>query len=219
VDRREIPLEHARGRHVLHIGLGGAIEDQARIARFAASDLQRSLHGRLSLVAGELAGLDINAATVEAMQAQVPGRYIVGDIADSVTADAIGTRFEIILFLEVIQDVPDLRRALLNVKKMLNDDGELIVSACNAYCADRFAKMFFGYEAVHSEHICYFSYMTLKRLLHVSGFDVEAAYYTFIPRGESEKLSSKILFLLEKTACRFLPQFAEGILMIARPRS
>lgn len=184
VDRRYVPLARAHGRNVLHVGVGGAVNSDAITDRFLATDLTESVHGQLSKVAAEMIGLDVNKRAIEAMQEKVPGRYVVGDISDPDLCNTIQERFDLILFLEVIQDIGSVDSALENVKRLLNPGGELIISACNAFSLDRILKMFFRYESVYPDHLCYYSYMTLKNLLRRHGFAIEQCYFTYFPRSK-----------------------------------
>ena len=217
VDRRYVPLMRAKGRNVLHVGVGGAVTSDAVTNRFLATDLSESVHGQLSKVAAKLTGLDVNGRVVEAMQGCVPGRYVVGDVSDPNLYDQIQEQFDLILFLEVVQDLGNVDSALENMRRLLKPGGELIISACNAFALDRILKMFFSYESVYPDHLCYHSYMTLKNLLQRHGFTVDQCYFTYFPRRKGGGFFAEMFFGTTKMLCRLSPQFGEGILLVARP--
>jgi len=217
VNRRYVPLVKAHGRNVLHVGVGGAVTSDDITDQFLATDLADSVHGQLSKVAANMMGLDVNRRAVEAMSDKVPGRYVVGDVADPNLGHLIREQFDLILFLEVIQDLGDVDQALGNLKGLLKPEGELIVSACNAYSLERMLKMFFRYESIYPDHLCYYSYMTMKNLLQRHGFSIDRCYFTYFPRKKTAGFVSGIFFNVINSFCRIWPQFGESVLVIARP--
>ncbi len=217
VNRRYVPLVKAHGRNVLHVGVGGAVTSDDITDQFLATDLADSVHGQLSKVAANMMGLDVNRRAVEAMCDKVPGRYVVGDVADPNLGNLIREQFDLILFLEVVQDLGNVDQALGNLKGLLKPEGELIVSACNAYSLERMLKMFFQYESIYPDHLCYYSYMTMKNLLQRHGFSIERCYFTYFPRKKRAGFVAGIIFNVINRFCRIWPQFGESVLVIARP--
>ena len=78
VDREDFIVELAEGQAVLHVGLGGWVDDDDFTDLALGLELERSLHGKLAEAAETLTGIDINPRTVEAFSKTIPGRYHQG---------------------------------------------------------------------------------------------------------------------------------------------
>lgn len=217
VDRKEAALELAKTKDVLHIGMGGRVDDDNFTADFISKDLTRTLHAQLSGVAVTLTGLDINPVTIKAMRECVPGDYFIDDITDPGLAERIGRTFDCILFLEVIEHLDCFRTALQNIKNLLKDNGYLVITTNNAYCLDAIIKMLFRYESVHDEHTSYFSYLTMKRLLAMNGFEIERFCYTIQHRRKFKSMFEMFGYYTMLIVTKILPQYAQGFLVVARP--
>jgi SAM-dependent methyltransferase len=209
-------MEVAAGKDVLHIGMGGYVDHEKKNARFLESDLSIQSHARLASVAGSIMGIDINALAIDAMRKAVPGVYMVADVTDPDLPRLLNKKFDAVLFLEVIQQLHGFRDALLGIKNLVNDDGKIIISTVNAYSASRILKMLFRYESVHDEHICYFSYLTMKRLLSIHGLEIEEFYYTVEKRREYMTSADFLSFNALRPFLKVFPQFGEGIFVVAR---
>lgn len=207
----------AAGRRVLHIGMGGYIDDAAKTAAYVTLDLPRSLHVRLGQTAAELVGLDINPVAIEAMKTLVPGDYVVGDLMAPGLAERLGRRFDLVVFAEVIEHLDCFRSALGNIRDILGPGGEVLISTANAYALERIGKMVFGYEAVHDEHTSYFSYMTMRRLLAMNGFEMTHFRFNYEKRYRFTGIAERIAYAAMVGTGKILPQFSEGILLLARP--
>lgn len=219
ISRRQATVELARGKKVLHIGMGGFINDPAMTEQYIQTDLlANSMHGQLSKTAASLTGLDINPTTIEAMKKHVPGEYILGSILDPSLPEQIQDRYDLVLFLDVIEHLDDFRTALTNVSQLLAPGGQILITTCNAYCFDSILKMFCRYESCHEEHTSYFSFLTIKRLLEMNQLTLNDFAYTLEERTGYSSLSERIGYNLMKLIARFFPQFAQGIWVLASPQ-
>ena len=218
VDRINAVLELARAKNVLHIGMGGFVDDNDLTTRvFLSRDLTQKLHGQLSNVVATLTGLDINPETIRAMRECVPGEYFVGDITDPGLPEKIGRKFEVILFPEVIEHLDCFRSALQNIRNLLENDGYVVITTTSAYGLESIIKMLFRYESVHDEHTSYFSYLTMKRLLDMNGFEIERFLFTLQRRRAFLSAFSVIGYYTLVVVSKILPQYAQGLLFVARP--
>lgn len=207
----------ATGRRVLHIGMGGYIDDGDKTDEYIALDMARSLHVRLAGAAGELVGFDINPVVVEAMRKVVPCEYIVGDLMQPGLPERIGARFDLVVFAEVLEHLDCFRAALGNIRALLAPGGEVLLTTVNAYALERIGKMLFGYEAVHDEHTSYFSYATLRRLLAMNGFEISHFRFAYEQRHRFAGLAERIAYYSMVATGKLLPQFSEGVVLTARP--
>ena len=207
-DRSEWVLSRIPGMEVLHIGMGGYIDDLAQSDKFIARGLEQSLHAKISRTAKRSVGLDINPDMITVMSAAVPGDYHVGDIMDP-ALPAVG-QFDLVLLLDVIEHLDCFHTALANIRRLLKPTGRLAISTINAFSAEAALKMIFHYEMTHAEHTCYFSPLTLKRTLEMSGYRVKSfGFHMNMP----DRLISRLL----RPATRLFPQFAPGIHCLASP--
>ena len=215
-ERVEAVLDLARNKNVLHIGMGGRISDSDATAHHIATALTRSVHARLAQVTSDLTGLDINPLMVDAMRKVIPGNYVIADITEPGLANKLDQRFEVVLFLEVIEHLECFRAAFDNLRGLLATGGTLVISTINAYCIERFVKMLFRYESVHEEHTSYFSYQTMARLLDMNGFKIDRFSFTVERRREFSTLFDRAGYYGMRATTAAFPQYAEGVLFVAR---
>jgi 2-polyprenyl-3-methyl-5-hydroxy-6-metoxy-1,4-benzoquinol methylase len=221
VDKETEILSRVAGRSVLHVGLGGFVDDDAVSSAYVSSDLTRSFHGRLANVAAELVGIDINPLVLEAMKAALPGEYALCDVTNRGGLPALrGRQFDAIVFGDVLEHVDDFKTALANLTGVLRPDGALIISTVNAYSIDAIVKLLFRYESVHEEHTAYFSFSTLRRLLQMNGIEIiDFMYYTINDVERFDSWPHRIGFRMSSLFVRAFPQYAMGVMAITRPAS
>lgn len=211
-------VELCEGKSVLNIGMGGWLDSDPKNTKYLdSSALKASVHYRLSTVADRLVGTDILSFSVDSMRALVPGDYFVGDVTDPDFASDIQETFDIVVFAEVLEHVDNPRAALVNIKRLIGKNGLLLLTTVNAYSADRIVKMLFKYEANHEEHTAYYSFMTIRRLLAMTGYQMELFEFHIERPFPGSKRSRIVLYWVMRLATRILPQFSEGILITARP--
>jgi 2-polyprenyl-3-methyl-5-hydroxy-6-metoxy-1,4-benzoquinol methylase len=219
VDRDLFLLDFARGKSVLHIGMGGCIDDDEATGDFLAGDLVKSFHGKLSAVAGNVYGIDINPKTIEAMRQAVPGNYAVCDVTSTEFASDFGNqKFQVVMFGDVIEHLDNFKTALQNLRSVMTEDGILIISTVNAYSFDAILKMMVHYESVHPEHTAYFSYSTLRRLLRMNQLEiVDFKYYTHKRIEKFGRLTFWLSYRFSSLLVSMFPQYAMGVVAIAKP--
>lgn len=77
-------------------------------------------------------GLELNADAVEFADRCLPGRFEQGDICDAqIFRNLRPGAFDAITMIEVLEHIPDWRRALTNVRELLHKGGKLYISARN----------------------------------------------------------------------------------------
>lgn len=219
VDRDQFLMDCARGKSVLHIGMGGCIDDDAVTTAYVSGGLKRSFHGKLSRVARSLDGVDINPKSIEAMRRAVPGNYAVCDVTSPDLASEFGDkRFQVVVFGDVIEHLDNFRTALQNLCSVLEEDGILIVSTVNAYSLDAILKMLVRYESVNPEHTVYFSYATLRRLFEMNHLEiVDFKFYTTKHIERFGSLTFWLSYRLSSLLVSVFPQYAMGLVAVVRP--
>jgi 2-polyprenyl-3-methyl-5-hydroxy-6-metoxy-1,4-benzoquinol methylase len=217
VDKESMILRLAQGKSCLHVGMGGFVDDQAASDREFATGAFQSLHGGLARVTNGLVGIDINRYALDNMAVTVPGEYILCDVTSEQDVSKLaGRQFEIIIFGDVIEHLDNPGIALCNLRRLLAENGHILITTVNAYCLDAILKLLMHYESVHEEHTAYYSYSTLKRLLSMNGMEVlEFMYYTNKRIFSFGSVMHRIAWYFEKPLIRVLPQYAMGIVAVA----
>ena len=216
VHREEYLADLARGKTVLHIGIGGFTDNPTYTARLA-DYAERTLHGKLHSVARNLTGVDVNAHSLAIMSDALPGRYVQADITAAEASEAIGGTYELIVLGDVIEHLDCFRSALQNLRALLADDGVLVITTANAYNAEAILKLVFRYESVHDEHTCYFSYLTMRRVLEMNDMTIEDFRY-YVQTRTGGSVGSHSGYYLMRGISAILPQFSQGIVFHARLR-
>ena len=120
------------------------------------------------------------------------------------------------LFTEVIEHLDCFRDALGNIRGLLSPGGALLITTVNAYAFERIGKMLFRYESVHDEHTAYFSYLTMKRLLAMNGFEITEFYFYNQARDAFDSFFERFGYYVMIAISKVLPQYSEGIFVVAR---
>lgn len=217
VERKSEIVRYSNGKTVLSIGMGGYVYDPAKTDKWVGRGLTQTVHAKVSEVSVNLVGLDINPTAIEAMRKLVPGVYHVGDITEKGMYKKIGQKFNLILFTEVIEHLDCFRDALTNMRSMLTSEGEILITTVNAFCFERIGKMFFRYESVHDEHTSYFSYLTMRRLLAMNGFEITKFCFYNQTRDTFDSFVERLGYYAMLGVSTLFPQFAEGIFVVAKP--
>ena len=153
IDRDSTIVSICKGKSVLHIGAADSPfhEDKAKQGIL--------LHQKVEHVASELIGVDIDQEAIESLKKWGVENIILGDIR---SRDLLSGRiFDVVLCCDVIEHVDGPRQLLDAAARYLGEHSYLIITTINATAVKPALRAAFGYEAVHPDHICYFSFGTL----------------------------------------------------------
>lgn len=178
--RQGIILQKCVGRKVLHLG---CVDAGLLPERFPRGEL---MHQRLSTVASDLWGVDIDADGISFLRRHGFDKVIVGDVNqfDSIAAALEGRTFDIVVASEIIEHLlnPGLFLNSLG-RSTIGQQAELIVTLPNAFRIDTLLWLLRGVEYVHPDHNYWFSYHTGTNLLQKNGYEIQELYvYSFQPR-------------------------------------
>ena len=105
------------------------------------------LHRQLAAGAGELWGLDGDAAGLAALRELGFDHLVLGDLEDLAGASPLDAddaaalgRFDVVVAGEVLEHLGRPAALLEGLHPLLAPDGEVLVTVPNAYCAFRFAS-------------------------------------------------------------------------------
>jgi 2-polyprenyl-3-methyl-5-hydroxy-6-metoxy-1,4-benzoquinol methylase len=202
VNRDDSIVKQCRDKTVLHVG---AADAPFELEKSYAGEL---LHQKVQKVAKRLVGVDIDVAAVGALS-----KLGINDIlcADICKDDILpGETFDVILCCDVIEHVIAPGALLSACRRFMRDNSRLSVTTINATALKPALRALAGRESVHPDHVAYYSFATLSRLLTLCGFDPYEfgvfAYPTINP----------VAGWLSRGIMRVAPGTADGIIINAR---
>lgn len=215
-DRDTWILDRCAGKRSLHIGcvdsgmLGTKIKDNTL------------LHARLTAISSRAMGVDIDSSGIEDLKAHKFSNVICADVASdhesiiaAVSAEMVTC--DVIVCGEVLEHVTNQGSFLAGIRKVAEAfDSEIIFTVPNAYAFDRFLKMFCGVEAVHSDHKCYFSEITLKTLLRQTGFAITDCRFYSNEKRASSLIRHMTKWAINRTILSAWPQLSSGVAATAK---
>ena len=203
VDRDNTIVELCRKRRVLHLG---AADSPMHVDKAAQNEL---LHQKVRAVASMILGVDRDAEAVEFLRE-------THQIDDILIADAtqIGTlskdEYDVVLCCDIIEHVINTQALLDSCKMWMTEDTTLVITTINATALKPALRAVFGREAVHHDHMAYFSYATLCQLLITNGLSpMEFGTFSY----PTKTLLARVAF---GSLARVSPGSADGILITAR---
>jgi 2-polyprenyl-3-methyl-5-hydroxy-6-metoxy-1,4-benzoquinol methylase len=165
--RNDVLTELCRGKTVLHIGCC----DHAPLVR-AKIESGEWLHGQLSLVAGKVVGIDIDADAVATVSR-------LSGLTNIVAADVSGTSeipqlsnvfFDIVLFGEVVEHIGN---PVMFLQKFVQRYGRnldrIVITVPNALRAGNIKGVFLNREIINSDHRLFFTPYTISKIAYDAG--------------------------------------------------
>ena len=128
-------------------------------------------------------GVEINSDAAEKAK-QFYEKIIVGDIEDDDLWNAITQRFNVIIFLDVLEHLVDPWRVLIKSKNVLKSKGFILISIPNvAFYAVRRGLLFgkFNYQPsgiLDKSHLRFFTFQSAQRLIQDCGYEIKEWYVT-----------------------------------------
>lgn len=207
VSREAFILEHCSGRSVLHLG---CVDSPFLEAKLASASL---LHVKLSKVARELFGVDLDGAGLDILRAHGFTHLYEGNV-ERLEELRLARTFDVIVAGEILEHVPNPGLFLNSAREHLHVDGRLIITVPSAQNVKVLANALRRREVVHADHVAYYSPRTLTHLLQMHGYVVEEVHPYWVTHRRSPlvmKLYDRALGLL-----RFIsPWLGEGLVAVA----
>jgi len=161
VRRERYIIDKCRGKKVLDLGAVG-------FYRGWFSGLHRSIMD----VTDSVVGIDIDKTGIERAALQGIRNIHYGDLQKLGDVD-ISDTFDVIIAGGVIEHLPNPGLFLMGVKRFFQPNTEMILETPNVFSLHRFYLALRRIEYVHPEHVCYYSYSTLKHMLEIHGYTVK----------------------------------------------
>lgn len=176
VEREEYLLNLSDAKRVLHFGFLDSIFLEQKITDNSL------LHTRLGHRANRLCGVDIDGPVLERYR-QLTGDSdnLLWDIADGNIPEQLHQGFDLVLFPEVLEHVPDPAQVLTNLCSLCRlNSARLCLTVPNAFDMYGFMAAMHGIEVVHPDHLHTFTPHTLTKLLRVAGLQLlDLSFYNF----------------------------------------
>jgi 2-polyprenyl-3-methyl-5-hydroxy-6-metoxy-1,4-benzoquinol methylase len=164
------------------------------------------LHRALTNVADSVTGLDIDETGIKRARAEGIQNIHYGNLEELDKVD-IQDRFDIIAAGGVIEHLSNPGLFLDGVKRFFAPHGEMIIETPNAFSFHRFFLALARIEYVHPEHICYYSYVTLRNLLNI---------HDYIITEELSHILGARLASLRMFIARLNFNFANGFIFVVK---
>lgn len=213
VQRREFIFSMCRDKSVLHLGCTNFPYTRQTIE---SSSL---LHHELESIASELYGFDFDEEGISILEQHGSNDLYKVDL-EHLENVGLSRTFDVIIAGEMIEHLNNPGLFLSGIKRFMNNETLLIITTVNAYCGMRFFQYAFRgkggiNEPVHPDHISYYSYATLSRILdrHDLGID----NFVFYDLGDEHRPFARPLAKLANDICVwFFPQLADGVIAVCR---
>lgn len=204
VERDEVIVELCTGKTVLHVGAADAPFDleKGRVGQL--------LHQKVQRVANSVVGVDIDKDAIASLREIGIQDILEADICE---VDPLrGKYFDVVLCCDVIEHVSAPGPLLAACRRYLQPDSKLVVTTMNATALKPALRALANREAVHHDHVAYYSFSTLGKLLLRTGFKLESFGVFAYPTV------SRLAGVLTRLIMDLAPASADGIIFEAKVR-
>jgi 2-polyprenyl-3-methyl-5-hydroxy-6-metoxy-1,4-benzoquinol methylase len=209
IERDSELIRLADGKKVLHLGCVG-FTDGTHAEKIALA--KSSLHARLSEVALECTGVDLDGDAIrELRDLKVFTNVIEGDVQKlSELPDSLGD-YDLVIAGDIIEHISNPGLMLKGIHSFMKPGGRLIVSTPNAFGIASYIKYLRGSFREGAQHVLCFNPITLRQLLERNGFEIENAYSCYQSRAAS--LYGRT-FRIFRTLLEYFPHLGGTLLVI-----
>jgi 2-polyprenyl-3-methyl-5-hydroxy-6-metoxy-1,4-benzoquinol methylase len=163
-NREAFIVDKCKNKKVLHLGCCDSPYTEFKFSKEIA------LFQRIEKVCKAQKGLDIDKAAI---------KYLHGiGFKDVVFFDLnqpgdVNFEPEVIVFADTLEHLMNLETALSSLKRLMNEETELIITVPNGTMFFRIKGNFLGKIEEHKDHKVSFNYSSLKQLLNFNGLKVD----------------------------------------------
>ncbi|MEO7659299.1 MAG: class I SAM-dependent methyltransferase [Pyrinomonadaceae bacterium] len=213
VQRLDLIKKLCSGKRVLHLGCTNFPYTVAAIEN------DMLLHFELERIATSLWGIDADQEGIEILKAHGSKNIVLGNLENLEQLELDG-KFDVIVAGEMIEHLNNPGLFLQGIKRFMDTDSVLVITTINAFCGMRF--FWYGirgkrgkHEAVHPDHVAYYSYSTLKLLVERNEMRVDN--FLFYDIGSEHRPHNRwFLNTLNDICVKIAPQWADGIIAICQ---
>ena len=213
VQRTQFLRDICRGKKVFHLGCTNYPFTDEVIENGS------HLHIQLAGVAENLYGMDYDQAGIEKLKSKGFDHIYRGDL-EKLEEVALEETFDVIIAGEMIEHLNNPGLFLNGVKRFMNEKTDLVITTINAYSGLRFAYYFLRgdggkREAVHEDHVAYYSYSTLNLLLRRHNLKVNE--FLFYDLGVEHRAGGRWYYnFVSDLSVKLTPQLADGVIAVCR---
>lgn len=172
--KHDLILQFCKNKKVLHIGATDAPYHKEKGLK------EELLHQKLQKVCKKLVGIDIDKKAIKYLKEKFGiNNIFYGDIIKNKYKVKLTGHWDYIVFGDVIEHLENPGLALENIKKLMNKNTYILLTAPNVFGYSNFICYFTGKEVVHPDHTFWTSYKTLSHLLEIKGLKTEYFTYCF----------------------------------------
>ena len=213
IQRLDFLRERVEGRSVLHLGCTNHPYTHESIEKGTF------LHKDIVEKASVTCGFDFDEEGLEALRALGYTDLYRADL-EKLEDVGLDTTFDVIIAGEVIEHLKNPGSFLEGIKRFMHNGTELILTTVNAYAAFRFAAYALRgrggvNEPVHPDHVFYFSYKTIKKLVESAGFK-ETEFYFYDIGTEHRPTNRWYYNMINDMADKISPHLSDGVIIVCK---
>ena len=198
------PVIYNRYEYLVQCCFDKKVLDVGCIGNLDVSDYNNWYHNSIKKISKNLVGIDINESKVNALNELGFNILNIDLSSEDFNVDSIG-KFDIIIMGEIIEHISNLYQFFENIKCLLMDEGEIIITTPNASSFAFFGSSLLRKKRVLSDqHMMIHSIETLHTLLSSYQFKViDWKYYSCSNRYR----------ILKEIVFNIYPHLAAGIIV------
>ncbi len=206
-------MDAVTGRSVLHLGCTNFpyTQDSIKAGTF--------LHSEMAKVAGEVFGFDADERGIDLMVSLGFTNLFLADL-EALENVKLDRTFDVVVAGEMIEHLLNPGLFLKGIKRFLRDDSTLLITTPNAYSIFRFLIYALSgkrgkNEPVHPDHVAYYSFRTLTRLLELTGYEV--IEFCFYDIGTEHRPTNRWIYnVVNDVSVSIFPQLSDGVIAACR---
>lgn len=185
-----------QNKTVLHLGFVGHKDQYEK-----SISQRRWLHSKIASVAKRLVGIDSLKEEVQVIGEKYGYEVFCGDVMD-LPSLGLNDSFDVIVCGELIEHISNPGLMLEGVKKYMHKDSLLIITTPNPWSKGRIKLIKKGRlesEWLNPEHICWYSFETLKNILNRYKFTIAYSGY-YVRKRPPESIYKRLRNFIYRTA-------------------
>lgn len=204
IDHVKFILDRCKNKTVLNVGCADWPFTDGKLKR------ETLLHNRLSKITSSLVGIDINAEGVRLMREFGFSDVYLPTSNGQLLADK-NDNFDVVVLGEILEHVLSVGDFMDKIRTVCREDSIILITVPNFAPIKRLARLLWRNEEVHPDHVCYFSYGTLSRMLKETGFEPLEWFVYWRDVGRLSIITNKIF-----RSISFMQYYADGICVSCR---
>lgn len=170
------------------------------------------LHQKITDVASSIVGIDLLDDEIAQINKVLGQSNISGDVT-SLESVVLGDKYDVIVCGELIEHIDNPGAMLEGIKRFMKDDSELVITTPNAF-SESWVRMAWGgkegKDFLNKQHVCWYSFHTLKQLLERHGYE-EVRYDYYFSMSKKRSPYQPYLTKVKNSIKRLFPMMHKNI--------